>query len=190
MNLLNMLKAHLVSNGRAAPTENSLIIDESYASSIVSPVVIGFANNKYENISRLLSGYAGCPYALAYALDVVQPLLSLGWEIVNFDGSSFWLRQTSCHYPMPGLKIWLPAGSTQDFSYLGLPANDQPMVARLIELILRWRKSSEITVGLDRRDRHGFLEWQLAVKSGSVNVRPFVMGVIQRKAGDRVEVHS
>lgn len=190
MNLLNMLKAHLVSNGRSNTDDFGLIIDESYASSIISPVVIGFANKKYENISRLLSGYAGCPYALAYALDVVQPLLSLGWEIVNFDGSSFWLRQTSCHYPMPGLKVWLPAGSTQDFSYLGLPANDQPMVARLIDLILRWRKSSEITIGLDRRDRHGFLEWQLAVKSGSVNVRPFVMGVIQRKAGDRVEVHS
>lgn len=190
MNLLNMLKAHLVSNGRAAPTDLGLIIDESYASSIISPAVIGFANNKYENISRLLSGYTCCPYALAYALDVIQPLLSLGWEIVNFDGSSFWLRQTSCHYPMPGLKIWLPAGSTQDFSYLGLPANDQPMIARLIELILRWRKASEISIGLDRRDRHGFLEWQLAVKSGFFNDRPFVMGVIQRKAGDRVEVHS
>ena len=190
MNLINMLQAHLVSNGRANPTDLGLIIDESYASSIISPTVIGFANNKYENISRLLSEHQCGPDALAYALDVIQPLLSLGWKIVNFDGSSFWLRQTSCHYPMPGLKIWLPAGSTQDFSYLGLPANDQPMVARLIELILRWRKAGEITVGLDRRDRHGFLEWQLAVKSSSVNVRPFVMGVIQRKAGDRVEVHS
>ena len=190
MSPLDMLKAHLVSNGRAKPAEIGLIIDESYASSIISPVVIGFANNKDGNISYLLSEYAGCPYALAYALDVIQPLLSLGWKIVNFDGSAFSLRQIDCHCPMPGLKVWLPAGSTQDFSYLGLPANDQPMVARLIELILRWRKAGEIVVGLDRRDRHGFLEWQLAVKSSSVNVRPFVMGVIQRKAGDRVEVHS
>ncbi len=189
MNLINMLKAHLVSNGRANPPEIGLIIDESYASSIISPTIIGFANNKDGNISHLLSGHTCCPYALAYALDVVQPLLSLGWEIVNFDGSCFSLRQTSCHYPMPSLKVWLPAGSTQDFSYLGLPANDQPMIARLIDLILRWRKSSEITIGLDRRDRHGFLEWQLAVKSSSTD-RPFVMGVIQRKAGDRVEVHS
>lgn len=189
MNLLNMLKAHLVSNGRSNTDDLGLIIDESYASSIISPVVIGFANNKYENISRLLSGYTGCPYALAYALDVVQPLLSLGWEIVNFDGSSFWLRQTSCHYSMPALKVWLPAGFTLDTTYLGLPANDQPMIARLTELILRWRRASEIVVGLDRRDRHGFLEWQMAVKSGSTD-RPFVMGVIQRKAGDRVEVHS
>lgn len=64
------------------------------------------------------------------------------------------------------------------------------MTSRLIELILRWRKASEISIGLDRRDRHGFLEWQLAVKSDAFNDRPFVMGVIQRKAGDRVEVHS
>lgn len=189
MNLLNMLQSHLVSNGRANPTDFGLIIDESYASSIISPVVIGFANNKDGNISYLLSDYTGCPYALAYALDVIQPLMSLGWKVVNFDGSAFSLLQPSCHCPMPSLKVWLPAGSTLDTSYLGLPANDQPMIARLTGLILRWRKAGEITIGLDRRDRDGFLGWQLAVKSGSTD-RPFVMGVIQRKAGDRVEVHS
>ena len=188
MNLLNMLKAHLVSNGRAAPTESSLIIDESYASSIISPTVIGFANNKYENISHLLSGHSCSPDALAYALDVIQPLLSLGWKAENFDGNSFRLTFDG-HCPLPALRIWLPI-SGRASAYLGLPADDQPMTSRLIELILRWRRASEITVGLDRRDRHGFLEWQLAVKSSSVNDRPFVMGVIQRKAGDRVEVHS
>ena len=64
------------------------------------------------------------------------------------------------------------------------------MTSRLIELILRWRKAGEITVSLDRRDSRGFLEWQLAVRRSDSDDRPFVMGVIQRKAGDRVEVHS
>lgn len=189
MNLLNMLKAHLGSNGRAAPAEIGLIIDESYASSIISPVVICFANNKDGNISRLLSGYACCPYALAYALDVVQPLLSLGWKVESFDGNSFRLRQGDCHYPLPALRIWLPI-SGRASAYLGLPADDQPMTSRLIELILRWPSASEITVSLDRRDRHGFLEWQLAVRRSDSDDRPFIMGMIQRKAGDRVEVHS
>ena len=188
MNLLNMLKAHLVSNGRSNTDDLGLIIDESYASSIVSPVVIGFANNKDENISHLLSGHPCSPDALAYALDVVQPLLSLGWKIVNFDGSAFRLTFDG-HCPLPALRIWLPITGRAS-TYLGLPADDQPMTSRLIELILRWRKAGEITVSLDRRDSRGFLEWQMAVRRSDSDDRPFVMGVIQRKAGDRVEVHS
>ena len=188
MNLLNMLKAHLVSNGRSNTDDLGLIIDESYASSIVSPVVIGFANNKGESVSHLLSGHTVSPDALAYALDVIQPLLSLGWKAVNFDGTSFRLTFDG-HCPLPDLRIWLPI-SGRASTYLGLPADDQPMTSRLIELILRWRKAGEITVSLDRRDSRGFLEWQLAVRRSDSDDRPFVMGVIQRKAGDRVEVHS
>ena len=188
MNLLNMLKAHLVSNGRAAPTENSLIIDESYASSIISPTVIGFANNKDGNISHLLSEHQCGPDALAYALDVIQPLLSLGWKVESFDGNSFRLTFDG-HCPLPVLRIWLPI-SGRASAYLGLPADDQPMTSRLIELILRWRKAGEITVSLDRRDSRGFLEWQLAVRRSDSDDRPFIMGMIQREPGARVEVHS
>lgn len=188
MNLFIMLQAHLVSNGRAAPTDLGLIIDESYASSIISPTVIGFANNKDGNISHLLSEHQCSPDALAYALDVIQPLLSLGWKAESFDGNSFRLTFDG-HCPLPALRIWLPIYGRAS-TYLGLPADDQPMTSRLIELILRWRKAGEITISLDRRDSRGFLEWQLAVRRSDSDDRPFVMGMIQRKAGDRVEVHS
>lgn len=124
MNLLNMLKAHLVSNGRAAPTENSLIIDESYASSIISQAIIGFANNRYENISRLLSRYTCCPYALAYALDVVQPSCLLV-------GRSNPSTETHSASPLTGIALYPSCGSGCPFLAVPPPTwACRPMTSR------------------------------------------------------------